>query len=94
MSRRDILREYSRSKTKEFSYFTYLIILHIHCSGAFSPFFTHWQGAVHFLKESERVCGQCRPEHRAGHCWTVVASVATFFLPNNLFSHCFVYSPP
>lgn len=52
--------------------------------------FTHWQGDVHFLKESECICGQCGLKHRAGNCWTVVASVATSFLPNNLFFHCFV----
>lgn len=91
MSRHDILRKCSRSKIKKFSYLTYLVILHIHCSGAaFSPLFTLWQGDVHFLKESECICAQCGPEHRTGSCCTVVASVATSFLPKNLFSYCFV----
>lgn len=99
MPRHDLLRECSRSKIKEFSYLTNLVILHMYCAGAaFSPFFTYWQADVHFLKEFDCICGQCGPEHRAGNCWTVVASVATSFLPNNLFSHCQVpfslYSPP
>lgn len=91
MSRRDLLRECSRSKIQEFSNLAYSVILHINCSGAaFFPFFTHWQRDDHFLKESECACAQCGPEHRTGSCCIVVASIATSFLPRNLFSYCFV----
>lgn len=35
-------------------------------------------------------CAERGPEHRTGSCCTVAASVATSFLPRNLFSYCSV----